>query len=306
MNPDPSFPTPRASSPRVVTSVADLQAAVASARQSGRTIGLIPTMGALHRGHLSLVEAAQRAGDFTVVTIFVNPTQFGPGEDFNRYPRTLDTDLEQLASLRVDLVFAPEVPTLYLPEHATFVEPQGVALRWEGASRPGHFRGVATIVLKLLLLVAADRAYFGRKDFQQAQVIRQTVRDLNVPIAVEVCPIVREADGLALSSRNVYLSPDHRQQALALSASLRRAAELVAGGEQSVPRILAVMRGILEAGPDVRIDYIAVVHPDSLEPLEQVTAPAVALIAARVGTTRLIDNEFLLPGDSRSTSSSVR
>jgi pantoate--beta-alanine ligase len=268
---------------------------VADARRAGKRIGVVPTMGALHAGHLSLVEACCRECGFTVVTIFVNPTQFGPGEDFQRYPRTMDRDLELLAAYPVDLVFAPELETMYPPGSATVVDVGPIAAVWEGAHRPGHFQGVATVVLKLLNLVTPDVACFGQKDFQQTLVVRQMVRDLDIPVEIRVCPTVREPDGLAMSSRNAYLSPAQRQQALVLTRSLRLAEELVAGGERQADEILRHMRELLSTEPEVAVQYVTIADPQTLKPVDQIGAGAVALIAARVGATRLIDNVLLTP-----------
>jgi len=284
--------------PIVVTTVAELRARVAAARAAGKRIGLVPTMGALHEGHLSLARAANTECDFTIVTIFVNPTQFGPGEDFNRYPRVLVHDLQLLSSVGVDLVFAPEQQEMYPAGSTTFVEVAGLTAQWEGAVRPQHFRGVTTIVAKLFNAAAADVAYFGQKDYQQVTVIRRMVADLNMPIEIRVCPIVRDADGLALSSRNAYLSDDERRRALVLSRSLHLANKLVEQGETDTAKIVAAMRACVESEPGVVIDYVAVVDGDTLEPVESLRDKsslhhAVAIVAARVGTTRLIDNVIL-------------
>jgi pantoate--beta-alanine ligase len=284
-------------SPRIVHEIAELKAAVRAARAAGRRIGVVPTMGALHEGHLSLVDAARQDCDFIVATIFVNPTQFGPGEDFSKYPRTLAKDVELLSPRGVDLVFAPEAAAMYGPEHVTKVILDGPALSLEGDFRPTHFEGVATIVLKLFNLVQPDRAYFGRKDFQQAMVVQRMVADLDVPVEVIVCPTVREADGLAMSSRNVYLSAEERQRALSLSRALSLAKQLIAGGELDVATILKRMRDVLTAA-DAEIDYVAICNEMTLAPLERIEGPAVALIAARIGKTRLIDNELLNAFDS--------
>jgi pantoate--beta-alanine ligase len=278
--------------PRVISAVAEWKELLRAARQRGATIGVVPTMGALHEGHLSLVDAARRNCDLVVVTIFVNPTQFGPGEDFSRYPRTLEADVRLLALRGVDVVFAPETGAMYGPNHATSVEVLGPALTLEGDSRPSHFRGVATIVLKLFNVLQPDRAFFGRKDYQQTLVVRRMVADLDVPVEVVVCPIVREPDGLAMSSRNVYLSAAERRRALSLSQSLRRGMEMVSAGECDATAIQAAMREILLAA-EVEIDYIAICDAETLAPLERLNGPAVALVAARVGATRLIDNELL-------------
>lgn len=263
------------------------------ARAAGRTIGLVPTMGALHEGHLSLIDAARRECDFVAATIFVNPAQFGPQEDFTRYPRNLDADVAMLAQRGTNLVYAPPVDEVYRPGHSFYVEVNGVTDALEGACRPGHFRGVATVVLKLLNLTAPDAAYFGQKDYQQSLVIRRLADDFDAPVQIRVCPIVRDADGLALSSRNVYLSPDERRQALALSKSLRRAGQLVCEGARDVASILQEMNDVLAAAPLVRVEYAVIVDADSLAPMSEIKDRAVALIAAKVGATRLIDNEIL-------------
>ncbi|HEY2147091.1 MAG TPA: pantoate--beta-alanine ligase [Pirellulales bacterium] len=279
--------------PLVITRVAELRRQVMAWRAAGESIGLVPTMGALHAGHLSLVARSAAECRRTVVTIFVNPTQFGPGEDFSRYPRQLERDLEALGATPTDVVFAPSVAEVYPTGHATFVDVGPIGQLWEGAIRPGHFRGVATIVLKLFNSASADRAYFGQKDYQQSVVIRRMVADLDLPIEIRVCPTVREPDGLALSSRNAYLSADERRRATALVRSLRLAAELARGGERNAERIAAEMRRMVESTPGVVLDYAAAVDPDTLETLVRLDGPAVALIAARIGSTRLIDNEFL-------------
>ncbi len=277
---------------RVIANVDELRREVAAARRAGQTVGVVPTMGALHAGHVSLADAASRECDLTIVTIFVNPTQFGPGEDFGKYPRRLAEDLELLSGHGAQLVFAPSTESMYAAGHATHVEVAGLALQLEGVFRPGHFRGVATIVLKLFHLVQPDRAYFGRKDYQQSLVVRQMVRDLDLPIHVEVCPTVREADGLALSSRNQYLSIEERERALAISKSLRLAARLVGEGTRDAPTVIARMQEVLR-GSNLEIEYVALADPDTLDPRTVVDRPTVALVAARVGKTRLIDNEFI-------------
>lgn len=260
---------------------------------AGRTIGLVPTMGALHEGHLSLVRRAKAECDAVVATIFVNPAQFGPHEDFDKYPRTLERDLELLGQVGCDLVFAPPKDEMYPAGFSTYVEPPAVAAPLEGVCRPGHFRGVATVVLKLLNLVPADVAYFGQKDYQQSLVIQHMARDLNLPIRIAVCPIVRESDGLALSSRNRYLSSAERQQALALSRGLARAESLVRAGERTAAVIVAALRGELAAAGIERIEYATVADAETLEEVRLLDRPAVALVAAFVGATRLIDNTLL-------------
>lgn len=281
-------------SPPLVTTVAELRDALGPVRREGKRIGLVPTMGALHDGHLSLVLASRSECDFTVVTIFVNPSQFAPGEDLARYPRPLARDLELLAG-SADLVFAPGESEVYPPGFATWVEVGSVAQPLEGAFRPGHFRGVATVVLKLFNMVAPDVAYFGQKDYQQSLVIRRMVADLNLPITIRVCPIVREPDGLAMSSRNAYLSPDERRRAAVLSQGLGVAASAVARGERDAASVATKVREtILGAGP-ISIDYIAVADPETLEPVALIRGPALVALAVRIGSTRLIDNAIVEP-----------
>jgi pantoate--beta-alanine ligase len=263
-------------------------------RVAGKRIGLVPTMGALHEGHLSLVEASRRDNDITVATIFVNPTQFGPREDFAKYPRTLEQDLALLSRAGCDYAFAPTAAEMYPTGCSTAIEPPRVAQAWEGNFRPGHFRGVCTVVLKLLEIVPSQHAYFGQKDYQQQLVLRHMVRDLNLAVKLVTCPIVRESSGLALSSRNRYLSTAETQTALGLSKALQRVEQQWYNGEQSGDRLRKLLQTTLtEHGID-RMDYATVVHADTLEELETVTAPAVALIACHVGSTRLIDNHLLL------------
>jgi pantoate--beta-alanine ligase len=279
-----------AKQPKIVHDVVALRQEVAEARRAGKSIGLVPTMGALHPGHVSLVEESALRCGFTIVTIFVNPTQFGPNEDFTRYPRTLENDVALVAAAGADLVFAPPTEVVYPPGHATFVEMQGVTEPLEGECRPGHFRGVATVVLKLFNMVGPDLAFFGRKDFQQWLVIKQLVRDFDLPIEVRICPTVREADGLAMSSRNVYLSADERKQALALSRALKKAEQAVAAGERDVWKIRDTLQTELAASPGVRVQYAVVADAETLREPARLDRPCVALIAAFVGKTRLIDN----------------
>jgi len=279
--------------PKVVATVAELRAELALARRAGQKIGLAPTMGALHEGHLSLVRAAKGECDRVVVSIFVNPSQFGPTEDYAKYPRTLDADVALLAGCGADLVFAPTADELYRPGHAAWVEVGAVAEPLEGRFRPGHFRGVATIVLKLMNAAQADMAYFGQKDYQQALVIRRMVADLNVPTAVRVCPIVREPDGLALSSRNRYLTPAARQRALVLWKSLQLAEKLVAEGKRDAGEVAARMRELIETADDARIDYVALVDPETLAPVERLGDATLAALAVKIENTRLIDNAIL-------------
>jgi pantoate--beta-alanine ligase len=281
--------------PRLVTAVAELREVLAGVRREGKSIGLVPTMGALHDGHLSLVRASQADRNYTVVTVFVNPAQFGPKEDYSKYPRTLQHDLDALARCGVPLVFAPDKDAVYRRGHATWVEVESVARRWEGACRPVHFRGVGTIVLKLINMVGADVAYFGQKDFQQARVIQRMIEDLDVPIQLRVCPIVREPDGLAMSSRNVYLAGDARQRALVLWKSLSLAKELVVAGQRDAGVIAENMRTIILSAEGASIDYVALVDPETLEPVGTVGPGTMALVAVRLDGTRLIDNCRLDP-----------
>jgi len=253
-------------------------------------------MGALHAGHLSLIRAARRECDVVVVSVFVNPTQFGPHEDFQKYPRDLPTDVRLCAEAGADLVFHPTADEVYPPGFATFVEVGGLSNVLEGRFRPGHFRGVATVVSKLFQMAPADVAFFGQKDYQQQTIIRRMVADLNLPIEIRVCPIVRDPDGLALSSRNVYLSSDERRSALALSQSLQLARRLLIEGEHDLDRIRQRMFDLLTSTSAVRPDYATLVDPDTLEEVAAPLPKLVGLVAARVGSTRLIDNEVFEPG----------
>ncbi len=280
---------------RLITSVPELQSYLRELRTRGRSLGLIPTMGALHEGHQSLIRRAKQQCDAVVVSIFVNPIQFGSSEDLAHYPRDLQKDATTLHDLNVDVIFAPEPEDIYPAGFDTFVEPGKLSKPLEGSYRPGHFRGVTTIVLKLLNLVQPEIAYFGQKDFQQVQVIRRLVEDLNLNVRLVVCPIAREADGLALSSRNALLSPEARQAATALQRCLRHGEALVQGGEVHAQTLLNAMQAVVQKEPLVELDYLALVDPMQLEPVERVTAGTVALIAARVGSVRLIDNLILGP-----------
>ncbi len=281
--------------PKVVSSPRDLRQTLDAVRREGRKIGLVPTMGALHEGHLSLVGASGDECDYTVVSIYVNPSQFGPGEDFAKYPRTTEADLDALARYGVPLVFAPSTADVYPSGYATWVEVGSVAGPLEGACRPGHFRGVATIVLKLFNMVGAHVAYFGQKDYQQALVIRRMAEDLNVPVAIRVCPIIRDPDGLAMSSRNAYLSPDARRRALVLWKSLCRARDLVEQGERDTSKIAGQMRQLILSTEGAEIDYVALVDPETLAPVETVQGRTLAALAVRIDQTRLIDNDLLEP-----------
>ncbi len=261
----------------------------AALREQG-SLGFVPTMGALHAGHVALVRAAKARDRFCAVSIFVNPTQFGPNEDLARYPRQLEGDCELLRSEGVDLVLAPEAAAVYPNGFATFVEVEGLGGRLCGASRPGHFRGVATVVLKLLLWTLPSRAYFGQKDAAQLAVIRRMVRDLNVPVEIVACPIVRDADGLALSSRNAYLKAEERRAALAIPASLREIEDAVRSGERRLGMLLGNARARIAETPGLKLDYYEAVDPDTLLPRQELAAPALFAVAAFCGKTRLIDN----------------
>lgn len=266
---------------------------VRAARLAGKSIGCVPTMGALHPGHVSLVERARRECDFVVATIFVNPTQFGPNEDFSKYPRTLDADLAMCREAGADLVFTPMTDAMYSPAAQTIVRVSKLASVLEGAHRPGHFDGVSTVVTKLFNISEPNRAYFGQKDYQQQLIIRQMVEDLNQPVEIVTCPIIRESDGLAMSSRNRYLSPDERRQAGQLSAALRLAKSLAMESNLPPAAIAQQMNQHLLNSGGIDVQYAVIVDERTLEPFEERQPTGVALIAARVGTTRLIDNEIL-------------
>jgi pantoate--beta-alanine ligase len=279
--------------PLVTSTVAATRTAVAEARGPGLAVGLVPTMGALHEGHASLIRAARRETGFVVVSIFVNPTQFGPHEDLNRYPRPLAKDLRLCATEGVSLVFTPDVQTLYPPGYRTYVEVHGLQDVLCGAARPNHFRGVATVVLKLLHIVQPDIAYFGQKDAQQVRIIEQTVRDLDVPVEVHMCPIVREPDGLALSSRNQYLEREERQQAAVLFQALEEARHLIAAGERDAARLRKALATRVATASRARLEYAAVVDYATLAPVERVQGRVLLALAVHFGRTRLIDNLLL-------------
>jgi pantoate--beta-alanine ligase len=276
-----------------VESVAEVRRAVGLARQSGRRIGLVPTMGALHAGHRRLIEECTGLADFVVVSVFVNPTQFGPGEDLDRYPRPVDADLALCEAAGAALVFAPTVATVYPHGLAsTHVEVPGISVILEGASRPGHFRGVATVVLKLFEIVRPDVTCFGQKDYQQQLVVKRLLRDLHVPVELRVVATVREPDGLALSSRNRYLSPSERQAALVLLNALQQAQKAIAGGARDADRVRQILADTIKSERLAKLDYVEVAHTETLEPLGDLgeSGHAVLLVAAWVGTTRLLDN----------------
>ena len=280
----------------IITDPAELQRRCGALKQSGRSIGLVPTMGALHPGHLSLVLTSKSECDATVVSIFVNPTQFAPNEDYDQYPRTLEADLELLRQIEgVDLVFAPKPEAMYPRGFDASVHVGGLTGVFEGAFRPTHFDGVTTVVSKLMNASRADRAYFGQKDFQQAAVIRKMVRDLNMPVEVVVCPIIREPDGLAMSSRNRYLTGNRRKEALVLYEALGQAEYRIVSGERDADVIRDEMRRMIERIPDTKIDYIAICDPDSLAELSNIAGNVVILLAVRFGEVRLIDNLLVQP-----------
>lgn len=280
--------------PQLIEDCKEIRAAICDYQRQGKKVGLVPTMGALHEGHLSLLDAAKAECDIVATTIFVNPTQFNNKQDLEVYPRDLQSDLELLASKGCDLVFAPTVSSMYGSDFQTHVEVGAVAEPFEGANRPGHFKGVATIVLKLFNLLPADAAFFGQKDYQQTLVIRQMVRDFNLPIQINICPIIREPDGLAMSSRNARLSTEERQNALVLSKSLTLAAKMVSGGEKNTSVILKKIQTLLDSSQGVQVEYVAIVNEGTMQPMQEITGPVVAIIAASVGETRLIDNRILV------------
>ena len=279
----------------LIHTVAWMKQVAAEAQRNDRLLGLVPTMGALHEGHFSLVRAAQRECSPVVVSIFVNPIQFGPSEDFQKYPRTLDADRAALEKLQVDYVFAPPTEEMYPAGFGTWVNVDGLSDRLEGRARPGHFRGVATVVLKLFEIVQPQFAFFGRKDAQQARIIRQMARDLDLDTAIVVCPIVREKDGLAMSSRNAYLSTTDRRAATVLSRSLERARREITGGETDIVRLIAAVRSVVDTEPGVALDYAEIVDADTLEPAMALRKTCYIVLAARVGNTRLIDNALIEP-----------
>jgi pantoate--beta-alanine ligase len=274
----------------VSTNSAELRRMLTAARRDGLKIGCVPTMGALHRGHVSLFEQARKASDVVVATIFVNPTQFGPKEDFSKYPRPLEADLDACRTAGVDVVFLPAAEALYPPGFNTWVTVEDLSAGYEGEIRPTHFRGVATIVLKLFNIVQPDLAFFGQKDFQQQAIIRRMVRDLDVPVEIVTCPTIREEDGLALSSRNVYLNPAERAAATVLSRGLRLAELQLRGGNPQPGTVIDSVRALLQSEPLVKIEYVAIVDPETLTPLRESQSRMAVLLAARLGSTRLIDN----------------
>ena len=274
----------------ILHTIAETRSTVASVRTAKRTIALVPTMGALHEGHAALIRAAKTQSDFVIVSIFVNPTQFGPNEDFAKYPRTLGADQVLSGEAGADCLFVPSAEEMYPEFSVTFVDVTKLDSVLCGASRPGHFRGVCTVVLKLFNIVTPDVAIFGAKDAQQARIIRQMVRDLNVPVTVQVEPTVREADGLAMSSRNRYLSDEHRAIAPIIYAALQSVRERALAGEWDIARLESALTAQLETIRGARIDYARVVDHETLQPITRLERPALMAVAIYLGTTRLIDN----------------
>ncbi len=279
---------------RIITSPLEMQNIAAANRQVGQSISFVPTMGCLHEGHMSLVDIARKETDIIVLSIFVNPSQFGPGEDFDRYPRNLERDAGLCAKRGVDIIFHPLADDMYLPGHSAFVDESRISREFCGASRPGHFRGVLTVVAKLFNIVQPDLAVFGQKDAQQARLIQQMAADLNFPIRILLAPIARESDGLAMSSRNTFLSDAERKDALCLVRALELARQLHEGGERDSARIAGRMKELIELVPAAKIDYIDIADWLTFEHIEKIEVRAVALLAVWIGKTRLIDN-LLLP-----------
>ncbi len=278
---------------RILQTIADTQALCRHARREGKRIGLVPTMGALHEGHLSLVKTAKAQTDFVVASIFVNPLQFGPNEDLAKYPRTFERDCQTLEAEGVAAVFAPAPDEMYPKDAATFVEVEGLPRKLEGRTRPTHFRGVTTVVAKLFNIVQPDRAFFGQKDAQQVVIIQKMVRDLNMDLDIVVCPIVREHDGLAMSSRNRYLDTEQRRQALVLYRALTRIQTEADRGQSSAAKLIEAGKSVIADEPEVRLDYLEIVDRESLDPMHDISRGALVVIAAYVGPTRLIDNIVL-------------
>jgi pantoate--beta-alanine ligase len=281
-----------------IATIAEMKAACRQVTRIGKTLGFVPTMGALHEGHLLLVRASKARCDVTAVSIFVNPLQFGPAEDLDKYPRTMERDTALLEQLGADLLFTPAVEEMYPAGAQTYVLVEGLSNKLDGASRPGHFRGVATVVAKLFEIVRPDFAFFGQKDAAQAAVLRKLVNDLDMDVEVVVCPIVRESDGLAMSSRNAYLTSEQRQQALVLYRSLLRVQAAVDHGERDSAKLIEIGKQVIANESGAKLDYFAIVDPDALELVADVSCGALVAVAAYVGATRLIDN-ILVTASSR-------
>jgi pantoate--beta-alanine ligase len=278
---------------RTISTVAEMQAICREIRRSGKSLGFVPTMGALHEGHLSLVRAARSHNQVVATSIFVNPLQFGPTEDFSKYPRAMERDKSLLETEKVDLLFAPSAEEMYPEGALTSVYVAEISEKLDGKSRPGHFKGVTTVVAKLFEIVRPDRAYFGQKDAAQVAVLRKMVHDLNMDVELIVCPIVRERDGLAMSSRNAYLSPEQRKQALVLNRSLMRVQSMADLGESDAEALRQAGRQIIGEEPGARLDYFEIVNANTLDPVQEISKGALVAVAAYVGTTRLIDNLML-------------
>lgn len=277
----------------ILTTIKETREFIQEAKTKGKSIGLVPTMGYFHEGHLSLITRAREENDVVVVSLFVNPTQFGPGEDFQQYPRNLERDARMAEEVGVDLLFCPSAEEMYPENYQTYVDVQKLSQGLCGTSRPGHFRGVATVVLKLFNIVQPNRAYFGQKDYQQLKVIEQMAKDLNVPVEIVGMPIVRESDGVAMSSRNTYLNVEERQAARVLNKSLKYAQELLNSGVTDASELSRRIEEFISEEPLAVIDYVAVVDPDTLEYLDIVGEKALIALAVRIGTTRLIDNAII-------------
>jgi pantoate--beta-alanine ligase len=288
-----TVPSPQQSSLKVCTTIDEMRTACRAIRRAGRRLGFVPTMGALHEGHLSLVRAARASCDAVAASIFVNPTQFSPNEDLAKYPRSLDRDRQLLEHEGIEILFVPTVEEMYPAGAVTWVTVEELSGKLDGRSRPGHFRGVTTVLAKLFHTVEPDAAYFGQKDAAQVAIIRRMVRDLNLPVEIVVCPIVREPDGLAMSSRNAYLDPQERMRALVLHRSLLRVTQLVDAGESDAARLAAAGRQEFEKERSVRLDYFEIVNSETLDPVTDVSHGALVAVAAFVGSTRLIDNLLL-------------
>jgi pantoate--beta-alanine ligase len=274
----------------ILTSAAEVSAVSKEAHRAGKCVGFIPTMGALHEGHLSLVRTACGQSDVVIASVFVNPTQFGPKEDFSKYPRNVEQDSAMLAAEKTDYLFLPTVEEMYPPGATTWVTVQGLSDKLDGRSRPGHFNGVTTVVANLFNIVQPDLAFFGQKDAAQVAVVKKMVRDLNFDVHIVVCPIIREADGLAMSSRNAYLNPEQRKQALVLYRSLMRMQMLVDRGETKSEALLAAGKQVIAEEPLIRLDYLEIVNPETLDQTDEIGPSALIAVAAYAGSTRLIDN----------------
>jgi pantoate--beta-alanine ligase len=279
---------------KICTTIPEVRAACRDARAGRKRLGLVPTMGALHEGHLSLVRAAKARCDAVAVSIFVNPTQFGPTEDLSKYPRQFDRDCRLLEKEGVEILFAPPVEEIYADGGVTWVLVEGLSEKLDGRSRPGHFRGVTTIVAKLFHILEPEAAFFGQKDAAQLAVIRRMVRDLNFPVEMVACPIVREPDGLAMSSRNAYLNREERGRALVLQRSMQQAQQQFQAGERSAAKLISAAKEVFAREPQVALDYFEIVDPDTLDPVERISQTTLVAVAAYVGSTRLIDNVVLI------------